>query len=229
MKTKPISEAQFLSLLQTALSKVTPDPQLSQTIYQAVAREVNLHKNVQSFEKFCETGSLPDVEPKTVSEFTSELQGKFGEGNVSITPSGTGKTVDVEIALPDRTITTAVKVEAPDPNAEEEGKTPFVPYPVALPQDPGLVWVLGRREDLGPDEAARALARIEEEFWQTKKGQQLQRDRVEKGFAEFILQVPAAALTEAGLKRHYKQPEPLQTLRLLGAEMAVATHGAAPF
>ena len=70
---------------------------------------------------------------------------------------------------------------------------------------------------MGPDEAARALAKIEEEFWATKKGQQLQRDHVEKTFAEFIINVPASALTESGLKRHYKEPETLTTLRLLAA------------
>ena len=70
--------------------------------------------------------------------------------------------------------------------AEEEVKVPFVPFPVALPEDPELVWLLARREDLGPDEALRALAKIEEEFWATKKGQQLQREHVEKTFAEFV-------------------------------------------
>jgi hypothetical protein len=77
--------------------------------------------------------------------------------------------------------------------------------------------MLARREDLGPDEAARALATIEDEFWTTKKGQQLQQDRIEKSFAEFITHVPALALTESGLKRHYKEPEALKTLRLLSS------------
>ena len=48
----------------------------------------------------------------------------------------------------------------------------------------------------------RALATIEEEIWATKKGQQLQRDHVEKTFAEFVNHVPASALTESELKRH---------------------------
>ena len=213
MKTKALTDAQFLHLLQTVLGKVTPDPHLGQTIYEAVAREVNLHKSLQSFEKFCETGSLPDLQPETISNLQSELAGKFGDAAVAITPDEKGTAVAVEISLPDRTVSTAIKVLPEGAEPDDEGKTPFVPFPVALPQDPGLVWVLGRREDLGPDEAARALVKIEEEFWATKKGQQLQRDRVEKSFAEFIVQVPSAALTESGLKRHYKTPEPLRTLR----------------
>jgi hypothetical protein len=132
---------------------------------------------------------------------------------VALTPDENGTGVAVEIALPDRTVSSRVKV---DPTVtEEEVKVPFVPFPVSLPEDPELVWLMARREDLGPDEAVRALVNIEEEFWATKKGQQLQRDHVEKTFAEFVIHVPASALTESGLKRHYKEPETLKTLRLL--------------
>jgi hypothetical protein len=215
MKTKGMNEAQFLSLLQKVLPKTTQDPHLASTIYEEVAKEVRLLNSIASFEKFCESGALPDLEPDTVAGLQNELAGKFGDANVAITPDENGTAIAVEIALPDRTVSSRVKV---DPSiVEEEVKVPFVPFPVSLPEDPELVWLLARREDLGPDEAARALAKIEEEFWATKKGQQLQRDRVEKSFAEFITHVPASALTESGLKRHYKEPETLQTLRLLPA------------
>lgn len=220
MKTKGMNEAQFLSLLQKVLPKATQDPHLASTIYEEVAKEVRLLKSIESFEKFCETGALPNIEPETVAELQSELAGKFGEANVAITPDENGAGIAVEIALPDRTMSSRVKV---DPTvAEEEVKIPFVPFPVSLPEDPELVWLLARREDLGPDDAGHALAKIEEEFWATKKGQQLQRDRVEKSFAEFISHVPASALSESGLKRHYKEPETLKTLRsLVSAESPV--------
>jgi hypothetical protein len=216
MKIKGMNEAQFLSLLQKVLPKATKDPHLASTIYDEVAREVRLMKSIESFEKFCETGALPDAEAATVADLQSELATKFGETNVVITPDENGTGVAVEISLPDRTLSSRVKV---DPAvAQEEVKIPFVPFPVALSQDPELVWLLARREDLGPDEAARALEKIEEEFWATKKGQQLQREGVEKSFAEFITHVPASALTESGLKRHYKDPE---TLKSLGASAAM--------
>ena len=215
MKNKGMNEAQFLSLLQKVLPKAPDDAHLATTIYEEVAREVRLLNSLKSFEKFCATGALPNAEPDTVAGLQSELAEKFGEANVTVTPNENGAGVAVEIALPDRTVTTRVRVDATAAAAEEEVKIPFVPFPVALPEDQELVWLLGRREDLGPDEAARALATIEEEFWATKKGQQLQQDRVEKSFAEFITHVPAAALTESGLKRHYKEPEALRTLRLL--------------
>lgn len=224
MKIKGMNEAQFLSLLQKVLPKATKDPHLASTIYEEVAKEVRLMNSIESFEKYCETSALPDIEVGTVADLQSELAGKFGEANVAITPDENGTGVAVEISLPDRTLSSRVKV---DPTvAEEEVKVPFVPFPVALPHDPELVWLLARREDLGPDEAVRALEKIEEEFWATKKGQQLQREGVEKNFAEFITSVPASALTESGLKRHYKDPETLKTLQLgpsIGAPEMVDT------
>lgn len=216
MKNKGLNEAMFLALLEKVLPKATKDPHLASTIYDEVAKEVRLAKNLQAFDKFCENGALPNIEPDTMQEFASEMATKFGEENVSITPDEEGKKVAVEITLPDRTVTSEVKVDATIA-LEEEIKVPFVPFPVSLPEDPELVWVMARHEDLGPDEAARALANIEAEFWETRKGLDLQKKRVEKCFAEFITHVPASALKDSGLKRHYKTPETLQTLRLLPA------------
>jgi hypothetical protein len=219
MKNKKMNDAQFLALLQKVLPKATKDPHLASAIYDEVEKEVRLQKSIVEFEKFCENGGVPDAEPNTVAELQSELEGKFGEENVAIVPEENGSSLAVEIVLPDRTVSTRVKV---DPTvAEEEVKVPFVPFPVSLPEDPELVWVLARREDLGPDEASRALAMIEEEFWATKKGQQLQREGTEKTFAEFIVFVPASALKDSGLKRHYKAPETLKSLRRLGGVEAI--------
>lgn len=216
MKTKGLNDAHFLALLQKVLPKTTKDPHLATAIYNEVEKEVRLQKNLVAFEKFCETGALPDLEPNTVAEFQSGLEEKFGEENVEITPADSGAEIEVEITLEDRTLSSKVKI---DPTVlEEEVKVPFVPFPVCLPEDPELVWVLARQENLGPDEAARALALIEEEFWATKKGQELQRKGTEKIFAEFIVHVPASALKDSGLKRHYKEPETLKSLRLLSGE-----------
>jgi hypothetical protein len=212
MKTKGLNEAHFLSLLQRALSRTTPDAQLATTIYAEVEREVRLTKDLGSFEKFCEKGALPNLAPETVAELQSELSAKFGEGNVTLTPDQNEQNVAVEIGLPDRTVTSRVKVQAEGADASEGDPKPgFVP----LPEDPELVWVLARREDLAPEESARALASIEEEFWATKNEQKLPRGGLERSFAEFVAHVPASALLESGLKRHYKQPESLKTLRLL--------------
>lgn len=215
MKTKGMNDEQFLALLQKVLPKTITDSKLVSTIYEEVAKEVRLVNSLASFEKFCERGSIPNLEPTTVSTLQESLGEKFGETNVALIPDEETSSVMVEISLPDRTVNARITV---NPDAELEGdeaKVPFVPFPVALPSDEGLVWMLARREDFGPDEAARALVMIEEEFWATKKGIQLQKERVEKNFAEFITHVPAAALKESGLRRHYKEPSALKTLRLL--------------
>jgi hypothetical protein len=156
-----------------------------------------------------------------VAEFKSQLDGNFGESNVVVTPEEDGSALAVEIMLPDRIVSSRLKVEAPG-EEEEESDAPFVPFPVALPEDEELVWLLARRENLGPDEGVRALANIEEEFWASKKGQILLRDQVDRSFAEFISNVPAAALKESGIKRYHKDPETLKTLRMIGESAQAA-------
>lgn len=217
MKPKNLTEAQFLSLLQKVLPEATADPNLAASIYERVAKEIRLLRSLERFEKFCAEGSLPDLEPATVSNLQKDLGSTFGDENVAVTPTEEGNAVAVEIALPDRVVTTKLKVAAPGEAeaAQDEVKAPYVPFPVALPEDPELLWVLARRENLGPDEAGRALARAEEEFWASKAGLLLLKDRVERSFAEFVANVPAGMLADCGLKRHYKEPEPRRTLRRL--------------
>ena len=215
MKSNGLTEAQFLELLQKVLPQATSDPQLASAIFEHVAQELRLINHLKSFQKFCAEGSLPNLEPATVAEFENQLGANFGAANVVVTPAEKGDAVTVELVLADRKINNRLRVQPPGVEEVEEVKTPFVPFPVALPEDPELLWVLARREDLGPDDAARALASIEQEFWETKAGLKAQRDRVEKTFAEFVARVPAAALADSGLKRHYKSPEPRKTLRRL--------------
>ncbi len=215
MKSSKLDEARFLAVLQRILPKTVTDPHLANAIYEQVVKEVRLFKSLDSFEKFAEKGSLPDAEPATVEEFKGQLAGNFGEENVVVTPKEDGTAVAVEIAMPDHIVNTEVKVVAPGDEEEEAADAPFVPFPVCLPDDPSLVWCLARRENLGPDEAVRALANIQEEFWATKKGQVLQRKGVEKSFAEFMVNAPASALVESGLKRYHKDPETLKEMHLI--------------
>src|SRR4051812_12301318 len=94
----------------------------------------------------------------------------------------------------------------------------FVPFPVCLPTDPELVWMLGKRENLTAEEAGILLSKVEDEFWASKAGQKLIRDRVERSFPEFVARVPSKMLTEVGLKRHYKEPEPIKAIKSLGKQ-----------
>lgn len=217
MKSKGLSEAQFLALLQKVLPEALPDAHLANTVFERIAQEMRLMKSLERFEKFCAQGSLPDLEPATVSNLQNDLGSTFGTENVVVTPTETGDAVDVEISLPDRTVTSQLKIKDPATveAEEEEAKARFVPFPIGLPEDPDLLWVLARREKFPPEEAMRSLANIEEEFWASKAGLKLLKDRHERTFAEFIANVPAAMLNDSGLKRHYKEPEPRRTLQRL--------------
>jgi PASTA domain len=214
---KKATEAQLLELLKRVLPKATHDPKLAGQIYLAIESELKANARVTAFEKFCAKVELPDLEPKSVDEVKKQLNASFGEGDVTVKANKKENTLTVEVALVDGAqFTGEIKV---NPNAgaevseEQEITLKFVPFPVCMPGDKELVWMLAKRENMSPDEGGIALSKIEEDFWASKTGQKLIRDRVERSFPEFIARVPAGMLNELGLKRHYKTPEPIKSLR----------------
>jgi len=220
-KSKRDGEAQLLELLKKVLPKAAPDPALAEKIYSAVVAELKSHNRVSSFEKFCSRLPLPDLEAKTLDEVKLQLAASFGEGDVTIQPDKKEKALAVEVSLPDGTQLQAripVRPTPPEESDEPEVQLKFIPFPVSLPGDPELVWELARREDLSAEEGGIALTKTEDDFWASKTGQKLLRDRVERSFPEFISRAPAGLLGEAGLKRHYKTPEPVKVLRVTAAK-----------
>jgi len=206
----------LLELLKKVLPKATHDPKIAEQIYFAVEEELRANNRVSSFEKFCERIELPDLETKTLKEVEQQLTAAFGEGDVTIKPHKEEKKLAVEVTLPNGDQLTSLIPVRPlglDPDGEPEVKLNFVPFPVCLPGDQELIWALAKRENMSTDEAGIALAKVEDDFWASKSGQKLQRDRVEKSFPEFIARVPATMLVDVGLKRHYKLPEPLKVLK----------------
>lgn len=159
---------------------------------------------------------MPNLEQKTVADVKLQLAASFGDGDITLKPNKKEQSLMVEVALPEGgQFSSEIKVgpvTAAD-GEEQEMTLKFVPFPVCLSGDKELVWLLAKRENLTPDEAAIALSKLEEEFWASKTGQKLLRDRVERSFPEFIARVAAGLLTEVGLKRHYKTPEPVKLLR----------------
>ena len=218
-ETKKTTEAQLLELLKKVLPKATHDAQLAGKIYQAIELELKAKARGSAFEKFCAKVELPDLEPKSLEEVKTQLAASFGQGDVTLKPNRKDKSVAVEVSLTDGTqFSGEINV---NPNAgaeaseEQEITLKFVPFPVCLPGDKELVWLLGKRENMSPEEGGMALTKAEQEFWASKTGQKLLRDRVERSFPEFIARVPAGMLNELGLKRHYKTPEPIKPLRAL--------------
>ena len=216
-ETKNTTEAQLLDLLKKVLPKATHDAQLAGKIYQAIELELKAKARDSAFEKFCAKVELRDLESKSLEEVKTQLAASFGQGDVTLKPNRKEKSVAVEVSLTDGTqFSGEIKV---NPNAgaeaseEQEITLKFVPFPVCLPGDKELVWLLGKRENMSPEEGGMALTKAEQEFWASKTGQKLLRDRVERSFPEFIARVPAGMLNELGLKRHYKTPEPLTPLR----------------
>jgi len=211
------AEAQLLDLLRKVLPKATHDVQLAGKIYQAVELELKAKAKVLAFEKFCTKVELPDLEPNSIDEVKTQLAASFGDGDVTLKANRKQKSLAIEVALPDGSqFSGEIKV---NPNArngetdEQEITLKFVPFPVCLPGDKELVWLLAKRESMSPGEAGIALSKVEEDFWASKTGQKMLRDRVERNFPEFIARVPSGMLGEVGLKRHYKTPEPIKLLR----------------
>jgi hypothetical protein len=210
-------ELQLLTLLKKVLPKATHDPALAGKIYEAVEQELKTKSRAVAFEKFCNRLELPDLESKSIDAVNAQLAAGFGrETDITLRPDRREKTLEIELGLPDGTqYVGEVKVN-PNTGKEEDTDAPlakFVPFPVCLPGDKELVWMLARRENLAPQEAAIALTKLQEDFWGSKTGQKLLRDRVERSFPEFILRAPGGLLGDMGLKRHYKMPEPLKMLR----------------
>ncbi len=214
--SKKSTDAQLLDLLKRVLPKATHDPKLAGVIYSAVENELKSKNRVASFEKFCDRVELPDLEPKTVESVHKQFSETFADGDVVIKANKKEKTLSVEVSLPDgNQFSNEIKVRplAPDASEEQEITLKFVPFPVCLPGDKELVWMLAKRENMTPEEAGIALTKIEDDFWASKTGQKLIRDRVDRNFPEFISRAPGGMLSELGLKRHYKMPEPVKLLK----------------
>jgi hypothetical protein len=215
-KTKASVETQLLGLLKQVLPKATHDPKLAGKIYEAVEEELKMKTRAAAFEKFCGRVDLPNLEPKAVADVQRQLKESFGDGDVTVKANRKEQLLAVEVSLTDGSQWSSEIKVRPTTALEEsdpEVAVKFVPFPVSLPGDKELVWFLAKRETITPEEAGIALSKIEEDFWASKMGQNLVRERVERTFAEFISRVPAGMLSEAGLKRHYKTPEPVKTLR----------------
>jgi Na+-translocating ferredoxin:NAD+ oxidoreductase RnfG subunit len=207
---------QLLDLLKRVLPKATHDAQLAGKIYQAVETELKAKTKATAFDKFCAKVELPDLEPKSIKQVEEQLAASFGDGDVTLKANRKEKSLAVEVALPDGTQFTGeikVNANAKGESDEQEITLKFVPFPVCMPGDKELVWMLAKRENMSPDEAGIALSKTQEDFWASKTGQKMIRDRVERSFPEFISRVPGGMLNEVGLKRHYKTPEALKVLR----------------
>src|SRR4030095_12314043 len=175
MPKKKSNEAQLLELLKKILPKATDDPRLAQKIFSAAELELKAKTRGDSFKEVCQRVELPDLDPATIKDVTRQLKDAFGDGDVTVRPDKKQKLLEVEVDLPDGKLTTQIKVRplGQEESDEQEIKLKFIPFPVALPGDQELVWLLAKRENLTSQEAGMSLSKVEEEFWASKTGQKL--------------------------------------------------------
>ncbi len=217
-KQKSNPEGQLLALLKDVLPKAVSDEKLVEKIYAACEREISAKVRVHSFQEFCTRAEVPDLEDNTIEEIQKQFENSFGKGTVTIVPHLKKQAATVEVVVDGEVLEGVVRVgkngSGEGDDGDPEFKPKFVPFPVSLATDPELVWTFGRGENLTPEEAAISLGKAQEDFWASKQGQTLlHKKRVEKNFAEFVSRVPSKFLSELGLKRHYKEPEPVKQLR----------------
>jgi hypothetical protein len=163
---------------------------LAGKIYQAIEGELKSKALALAFKKCCGGIELPNLEQKTVADVKLQLAASFGDGDITLKPNKKEQSLMVEVALPDGgQFSSEIKVGPAAEGEEQELTLKFVPFPVCLPGDKELVWLLAKRENMTPEEAGIALSKLEEEFWASKVGQKLLRDRVERSFPEFIARV----------------------------------------
>ena len=215
---KAKNEAQLLNLLKSVLPKAVKDAKLAQEIYSALEKEIASTERAVHFEKFCKKVELPDLQKDSLEQVKEQFEASFGKGMVSVVPHSGKKAATIEVITPKGTFEGTVQVgpkAVGEDGGDETVKPKFVPFPISLPSDPELVWLLGRDERMTPDDALIALAKVQDSFWESKAGQQHLQKRTERTFPEFITKVPGKVLTEAGLKRHYKEPEPVKQIKVL--------------
>ena len=172
-KKSKTAETQLLELLQKVLPKATHDAQLAGKIYQAVEQELKAKARLVAFDKFCQKVELPDLDPKTVMEVKGQLAASFDDGDITLKPNKKDQSLAVEISLPNGAqLSSAIAVKAATDESIEDpaSELKFAPFPVSLPGDPELIWLLAKRENLTPEEAGIALSKVEENFLGLENG-----------------------------------------------------------
>lgn len=219
MKKNTLTEEEIIELLNDVLPGATKDPKISGKIMNAIRKELKHKSQATAFGEYCRVCPLPDLEEETVKVVASRFEEVFGKDNLEIAVDKEGEKLIVELTLGRTSMNSEIAVnERPlDETDEPEVKLKYVAFPVALPGDKELVWLMAKKENMSSEEAGIALASVQTEFWETKSGQNQLRKGAERSFPEFINRVPAKMLSEVGLKRHYKDPEAIKLIRQLKA------------
>ncbi len=216
MPKNQLTEKEVFELLQNVLSQTTQDSNLAQKILDAIRKEMERKRQSAAFHEFCRRCPLPDLKVETLKEVSQRFEDNFGRDLVDFAIDEEEGLLNVELNLPTGSLMSSIGInDLPweEQELEAEVKIKIVPFPVVMPGDKELVWMLGRRETMTPQEGLRALLEVQADFWESRSGQLQLRKGAERTFPEFMQRVPAKLLNEAGLRRHYKDAEAITVMR----------------
>ena len=186
-------------------------PEAAKPILEKLERRWNFLRTRQIFDSFLADYKLRALGPSEICAVRKLMVKIFPQGKVNLVPNSLDGLLSVSVELPEGDLEGDFKVD-PDETDDKPQKVQYLPFPVCLSGDPGLVWLMGRASTLSESEARIALNALGADFWASKKGLALLKAHVPRTLAEFIERVPATQLKARGLKRHYPDPGVLKAV-----------------
>ena len=180
-------------------------PEAAQAILERLERRWSFLRTRQVFDSFVADYKVRSLEAPEICAARKLMAETFPQGKVNLVPNQQDGLLSVSVELPEGNLEGDFKVD-PDETDDKPQKVQYLPFPVCLSGDPGLVWLMGRASTLSESEARIALNALEGDFWASKKGLALLKAHVPRTLAEFLERVPATQLKIKGLRRHYPDP-----------------------
>jgi hypothetical protein len=180
-------------------------PEAAQAILERLERRWCFLRTRQVFDSFVADYKVRSLEAPEICAARKLMAETFPQGKVTLVPNEQDGLLSVSVELPEGNLEGDFKVD-PDETDDKPQKVQYLPFPVCLSGDPGLVWLMGRAATLSESEARIALNALEGDFWASKKGLALLKAHVSRTLAEFLERVPATQLKIKGLRRHYPDP-----------------------
>ncbi len=180
-------------------------PEAAQAILERLERRWSFLRTRQVFDSFVADYKVRSLEAPEICAARNLMAETFPQGKVNLVPNEQNGLLRVSVELPEGNLEGDFKVD-PDEADDKPQKVQYLPFPVCLSGDPGLVWLMGRASTLSESEARIALNALEGDFWASKKGLALLKAHVSRTLAEFLERVPATQLKIKGLRRHYPDP-----------------------
>ena len=186
-------------------------PEAAKLILEKLERRWDFLRTRQIFDSFLADYKLRALGASEICAVRKLMVEIFPQGQVNLVPNRQDGLLSVSVELPEGDLEGDFKVD-PNETDDKPQRVQYLPFPVCLSGDPGLVWLMGRASTLSESEARIALNASGADFWASKKGLALLKAHVPRTLAEFIERVPAVQLKARGLKRHYPDPGVLKAV-----------------